>query len=117
MQNIKRIMVNTKIRTTGFIKRTPALSPPAESPVLFRDSAELPPSESPQFYRGTPTGEKSGAKSVNKFIYKKNNKMIMENKKQSFKRIIIKTKIRTTGLIKRTTGLSENKRRRRIKKS
>jgi hypothetical protein len=26
MQNIKRIMVNTKIRTTGFIKRTPALA-------------------------------------------------------------------------------------------
>ena len=31
--------------------------------------------------------------------------MVMENKKQSFKRIIIKTKIRTTGLIKRTIGL------------
>ena len=29
----------------------------------------------------------------------------MENKKQSFKRIIIKTKIRTTGLIKRTISL------------
>jgi hypothetical protein len=83
------------------------LSPPAESPVLFRDSAELPPSESPQFYRGTPTGEKSGAKSVNKFIYKKNNKMIMENKKQSFKRIMVKRKIRTSGFLKKTPALAK----------
>ena len=54
------------------------MSPPAESPVLFRDSAE--------------------------WTFLPRN-MVMENKKQSFKRIIIKTKIRTTGLIKRTIGL------------
>jgi hypothetical protein len=31
--------------------------------------------------------------------------MVMENKKQSFKRIMIKTKIRTTGFIKRAPAL------------
>jgi len=33
--------------------------------------------------------------------------MIMENKKQSFKRIMVQTKIRTTGFIKRIPALAK----------
>jgi hypothetical protein len=36
-----------------------------------------------------------------------NSKMIMENKKQTLKRIMIKTKIRTTGFIKRIRALAK----------